>query len=67
MTREALFECTYASAVRRRSALIRAWDAREAVELFASELREEGVAERGKISVRARRGAAPSIAAYPLE
>ncbi len=67
MTREALFECTYASAAEHRTAVIRAWDAREAAELFAEELREDGVAERGKISVRARGDEGASISSYQLK
>lgn len=55
-TREAVYECIYASATQRRTAHVRAWDVREAVDLFAHELRAEGVAERGKIRVRARGG-----------
>jgi hypothetical protein len=54
LTREGVFECTYASPAQLRTAYVRAWDAEEAVELFAQELRVEGVAERGDISVRAR-------------
>lgn len=51
--REAVYECTYASPHGRFTGHVRAWDAREAVELFARELRDEGVRERGSISVRA--------------
>lgn len=54
VTREAVFECTYASSAQLRTAYVRAWDAEEAVELFAQELRVDGVEERGDISVRAR-------------
>lgn len=50
--REAVYECTYASATRLRMAHVRAWDVREAVELFDHELRADGVAERGSIRVR---------------
>lgn len=67
MTREALFECTYASAAQRRTVVIRAWDAREAVELFAKELREDGIADRGEISVRARGDDAASRSSYQLK
>jgi len=55
-TREAVFECTYASSAQLRTAYVRAWDEEEAIELFAQELRTDGVAERGDISVRARAG-----------
>lgn len=54
VTREAVFECTYASSEELRTAYVRAWNAEEAVELFAEELRVDGVEERGDISVRAR-------------
>lgn len=54
VTREGVFECTYASTAQLRTAYVRAWDAEEAVELFAEELRGDGVAERGDISVRGR-------------
>jgi hypothetical protein len=53
-TREGVYECTYASAGKHRTAHVRAWDAREAGELFADELRADGIAEPGSISVRAR-------------
>jgi hypothetical protein len=52
--REAVYACTYASARERRTARVRAWDAREAGELFAQELRGEGVAAPGSIHVRGR-------------
>jgi hypothetical protein len=52
--REAVFECTYASARELRTARVRAWDAIEAGELFAQELRGEGVAAPGSIHVRGR-------------
>jgi hypothetical protein len=53
-TRETVFECTYASTAQQRTAYVRAWDVEEAIELFAQELRVEGVEESGDISVRAR-------------
>lgn len=65
-TREAVFECTYASAASQRIAHVRAWDAGEAVELFAHELRAEGVQQSGTISVRGGRGARARKSAYPL-
>jgi hypothetical protein len=65
-TREAVFECTYASAARLWTAHVRAWDAGEAVELFAHELRVDGVAESGTISVRGRKHEPPRTSAYPL-
>lgn len=66
MKREAVFECTYASEARQCTAYVCAWDAREAVELFAGELRADGVADRGEISARARGDSKPATSAYPL-
>jgi hypothetical protein len=66
MLREAVFECTYASEDRLRTAHVFAWDAREAVELFAQELRADGVAERGSITVRARSASSPRTSPYPI-
>lgn len=57
--RESVFECTYASAALLRTAHVRAWDAQEAVELFAHELLDDGVEEDGEISVRVP-GASPT-------
>lgn len=64
--RETVFECTYASAAVRKTAHVRAWDAREAVELFAHELRADGVAERGSITVRARSDRKPRTSVYSV-
>lgn len=64
MTREAVFECTYASGATRLMICVRAWDESEAVERFTDELREEGLPDGGHISVRARRDAPPPPAAY---
>jgi hypothetical protein len=63
--RETVFECTYDSAARRETAFVRAWDAREAVELFAHELEAAGVAEEGCIRVRARSGERTVTSPYP--
>jgi hypothetical protein len=66
--KEALYECTYASAQGLRTAHFMAWDSREAVEMFAHELQAEGVAERGIIQVRARGDRQVQVrnADYPL-
>jgi hypothetical protein len=64
-TREAVFECTYASKAQVRTAHVRAWDLQEAVELFAHELRADGVAQRGNIRARARGARRVRKAAYP--
>lgn len=67
MTREVVFECTYASPAQRLTAYVRAWSAHEAVELFADELRADGIADRGgSISVRARGEGSPPAAVYHL-
>jgi uncharacterized protein (DUF2345 family) len=64
LAREAVFECTYASPDQVRTGYVRAWDAEEAVELFAEELRMDGVEERGDISVRARKDGPARESAY---
>ncbi len=47
--RESSFECQFESASGRRVARIRAWDAQEALQLFVSELRADGVDEEGEV------------------
>ncbi len=64
--REGVFECTYSSSARLRTAHVRAWDAGEAVELFAHELRGDGVTESGTISVRAASDRRPRRSVYRL-
>jgi hypothetical protein len=64
VTREGVFECTYASSAQLRTAYVRAWDVEEAIELFAQELRVDGVEERGDISVRARTDRQPRRSVY---
>ena len=49
--RESSFQCQFDSASRRRVAHIRAWDAKEAVQLFEVELRADGVEEEGEVVV----------------
>ncbi len=54
--RERSFECRFESASRRRVAHVRAWDAKEALQLFEEELRADGVHEPGEIVVSAVHG-----------
>jgi hypothetical protein len=49
--RESFYRCTFSSPKSRRVAHVRAWDAGEAVQLFRTELRTDGVRERGTIKV----------------
>ncbi len=49
--RESSFECRFDSDSYRRVARIRAWDAKEAVELFVIELRADGVDDAGEVVV----------------
>jgi hypothetical protein len=51
--RESFFRCVFSSPRSRRVAHVRAWDADEAVALFRTELRADGVEERGAIEVSA--------------
>jgi len=58
--RELFFECSMVAGHRRRSALIRAWDAAEAAAIFKEQLSEEGLAPHGIVDVvawTAQRGA----------
>jgi hypothetical protein len=64
-SREGVYECTFASGGRQRTAHVRAWDAREATELFADELRADGVEEPGSISVRVRGARRTRRTVYP--
>jgi hypothetical protein len=49
--RESFFRCTFSSGKSQRVAHVRAWDAGEAVQLFRTELKGDGVDERGTIVV----------------
>lgn len=62
--RETLFRCTFSSPSRTTVAHLAAWDAGEAVQLFAEELRGEGIAERGSIEVAALSGKVTKRAAF---
>jgi hypothetical protein len=63
--RESFFRCTFSSLTSQRIAHVRAWDAGEAVQLFRTELRGDGVHERGTIEVNDLDGAQqPTRARY---
>ncbi len=49
--RESSFEVQFESPSRRRVAHVRAWDAKEALQLFDEELRADGVDEPGEFVV----------------
>jgi len=49
--RESFYRCIFSSPRSRRVAHVRAWDAEEALQLFRTELRTEGVEERGTMEV----------------
>jgi hypothetical protein len=49
--RESFYRCIFTSPRSRRVAHVRAWDVREAVQLFRTELETDGVEERGTIRV----------------
>jgi len=51
MTREPLFMCRFTSRSAIRWARVRAWDEREAAQLFRAELNGEEIHERGTIHV----------------
>ncbi|HET8540761.1 MAG TPA: hypothetical protein VFL83_12900 [Anaeromyxobacter sp.] len=54
--RESSFNCRFESASRRRVARVRAWDAKEALQLFVIDLRADGVEEEGEVVVSPVRG-----------
>ncbi len=62
--RESFYRCTFESPESRRISHVSAWDADEAVQLFRSELRTEGVDERGTIDVLRLGGSEEQHAAY---
>lgn len=51
LERESFYRCIFTSPHSRRMAHVRAWDAGEAVQLFRTELKTDGVGERGTIEV----------------
>lgn len=48
--RESFYTCSFDSPTRRRVAHVRAWDAREAIDLFVVELRDDGIEEPGEVA-----------------
>ena len=60
--RESSFECQFDSVTHTRVARIRAWDAKEALQLFVAELRADGVEEPGEVMAAPVRGGAGSRA-----
>ena len=57
---ESVFVCTHVSASRRIAVRVLAWDAREALESFTSDLRRAGALGRGRIRI-----AGPSTSGKP--
>ena len=53
---ESSFQCQFDSRSRRCVVRVRAWDAEEALQLFVTELRAEGVAEAGDVVVSPLQG-----------
>ncbi len=49
--RESIFMCRFTSPGRSRTEWVRAWDEREAVQVFRDELAEEDVYESGTIEI----------------
>jgi DNA replicative helicase MCM subunit Mcm2 (Cdc46/Mcm family) len=62
--RETFYRCTFSSPRTRLIAHVRAWDADEAVQLFRTELRTDGVDERGTIEVASFDGPVSGRAQY---
>jgi hypothetical protein len=62
--RESFYRCVFTSPRSRRVAHVRAWDAGEAVKLFRTELRTDGVEERGTIQVLSFDESSEERAAY---
>jgi DNA replicative helicase MCM subunit Mcm2 (Cdc46/Mcm family) len=62
--RETFYRCTFSSARSRRVAHVRAWDVGEAVQLFRTELRTDGVDERGTIEAADLGGLVSERAGY---
>jgi len=49
--REKLYLCTFTSRSRRLSSRVRAWDERQAEQVFREELEDAGITERGAVAV----------------
>jgi hypothetical protein len=63
--RESSFHCLFDSTSVRRSAQVRAWDAKEALQLFVVELAAEGIEDEGDVVVSPAGGGAPWKAHVP--
>jgi hypothetical protein len=50
--REKIYRCTLVTRTRRLTGHVRAWDEREAVQLFREDLADTGLAARGDILVK---------------
>jgi hypothetical protein len=64
--REGLYECVFRSGSQRYSTYVRAWDDREAADLFQVELRLDGIGGDGTIEVKQMGGAAGQNALQAL-
>lgn len=62
--RESIFVCRFVSEGGSRTARVRAWDEREAVEVFRDELVEEGLHESGTIEIVGSGGPSRLTAAF---
>lgn len=61
---EILYACTFDSRSERRVAHVLAWDPGDALELFAAELRLEGITEDGEVEVAPLHGGRHATAAF---
>lgn len=62
--RESIFFCRFTSPRGSRTARVRAWDEREAAEVFQDELVEEDLRESGTIEIVGPAGRPPLTAQY---
>jgi len=62
--RESIFFCRFTSPGGSRTARVRAWDEREAVEVFREELAEEELRENGTIEILGPAGHQPLRAPF---
>jgi hypothetical protein len=65
MSREQFYECTFSSGSTRHVEHVRAWDAREAAELFTERLQDAHVGGRGTIDIRDPAGRVAGRVSYP--
>jgi hypothetical protein len=59
--REGFFECVFRSGSRKYMTYVRAWDDREAAELFQMELRLDGIDGDGTVEVKPMSGPGQSV------